>query len=405
MRGNGAADSPISSDSMRLLGLMGPLLKFFTDSQYSRRAGNPGICNFVNADPRELPFPELTEALTRAVLPRADGWLANNMNDPAAQRAVATSISGRLDLAYEPADICFTSGAFGALSTALKAVLDPGDEVITMTPSWPFYPWLVLGAGGVPVEVPVSRPGWDLDVDAIAESITERTRVLLINSPHNPTGRIYPPETLEELGRMLRAASARHGRTIYLVSDESFSRVVFDGRQFSSPCCHYSDSFLVYTLGKVLLASGLRLGYLALNPGMRSRELVRGGVLATQIANGWTFPNVLMQYAVPELEGLSIDVEQLQAKRDRLASAMIDYGYEVEVPEAAMFLWVRSPWRDSADFADLLADYDIFVIPGSLANFEGYFRISLTATEEMISRSLPGFEAAARMPERKLVDA
>jgi aspartate aminotransferase len=404
MRANGADNQPISNDVMQLLGLMGPLLEFFTDSPYSRSAGNPRICNFVNADPRELPFPALTETLSRAVVPQEAGWLANGMNDPAAQRAVATSLSSRTGLDYRPADICLTSGAFGALASALKAILNPADEVITISPCWPFYPWLVLGAGGKPVDVPAARPGWELDVGAISAAITERTRAVIVNSPHNPTGRIYPAETLEELGRMLRDASSRHGRTIYLLSDESFSRVLFDGNRFTSPCRYYDNSFLIYTFSKVLLASGLRLGYLALNPAMESGSLVRGGVLAAQIANGWTFPNVLMQYAVPELDGLSIDVGRIQARRDRMVSALREHGYEVETPEAAMFLTVRSPWGSSAAFAELLSEYDIYVIPGSLANFEGYFRISLTATDEMVESSLPGFAAAIRVPERKLVD-
>ena len=405
MQTNRDDSAPISNDVMQLLGHMGPLLKFFTDSPYSRSSGNPAICNFVNADPRELPFPELTQTLSRAVVPRKSGWLANGMNDPVAQRAVATSLSSRTGLGYLPADICLTAGAFGALASALKAVLNPGDEVITITPCWPFYPWLVLGAGGRPVDVPAARPGWDLDVGAIAGSITERTRGVIVNSPHNPTGRIYPEETLKELARVLREASRRNGRSIYLLSDESFSRVLFDGNQFQSPCRYYEDSFLVYTFGKVLLASGLRLGYLALNPAMGSGELVRAGVLAAQIAGGWTFPNVLMQHAVPELEGLSIDVGRIQARRDRMVSALEEYGYEVGTPEAAMFLTVRSPWESSVAFADLLSEYDIYVIPGSLANFEGYFRISLSATDDMVERSLPGFAAAIRIPERRLVDA
>ena len=214
------ASSPISQSAGRLLNLMGPMIEFFTNSDYSRRvdSGDPSICNFVTGDPQEFPLPGVIEAVTRALVPQSSSWLAYTTSDDAAKADIAARLNRRVGVPFTPGDVCFTPGAFGALFVAMKAVLDPGDEVITVIPNWPFYQWLIIGAGGEPVEVPATRPGWDLDLDAIASAVTGRTRAIIVNTPNNPTGRIYQPETLARLGEMLSEASERIGRTIYLLS-------------------------------------------------------------------------------------------------------------------------------------------------------------------------------------------
>lgn len=223
---------------------MGPMIEFFTNSDYSRRvqSGDRSICNFVTGDPQEFPLPGVIEAVTRALVPHTSSWLAYTTSDPGAQADIAARLNRRVGVPFTPADICFTPGAFGALFVAMKAVLDPGDEVITVVPNWPFYQWLIIGAGGEPVEVQAARPGWDLDLDAIAAAVTERTRAIIVNTPNNPTGRIYQPDTLARLGEVLSEASERIGRTIYLLSDESYSKIVYDDRPFHSPCAHYANS-------------------------------------------------------------------------------------------------------------------------------------------------------------------
>ena len=295
---------------------------------------------------------------------------------------------------FDEEDVFLTTGAFGALAAAFRAVADPGDEIVYVSPPWFFYDPMIRFAGAAAVRVDSRPPGFDLPVDAIRAAITPRTRAIIVNSPNNPTGRIYPADSLRDLASVLTDGSAQGGRPIYLISDESYSRILFDGRSFVSPTAFYPHSFLVYTFGKTLLTPGQRLGYLALSPEMPNREQVRGAVLLSQIAAGFAFPNALLQYAVADLEELVIDLDHLQAKRDRMVPALREMGYGLHVPESTFYLLPRSPIPDDLVFTEILARRDVFVLPGSLVELPGYFRISLTASDEMIDRALPKFAAA-----------
>jgi aspartate aminotransferase len=297
---------------------------------------------------------------------------------------------------FEADDVMMTTGAFSALAIALNAVVDPGDEVIFISPPWFFYETLIVAAGGKPVRVKLDPQSFDLDLAAIDRAITPRTRAMIINSPHNPTGKIYPPQTLAELGRILTRASKRNDRTLYLVSDEAYSRIVFDGKPFVSPACFYPNSFLIYTYGKVLLIPGERIGYIALPPDMPDRAPMRDGLITAQIEAGYAFPNATLQYALPELDKLSIDIGALQQRRDWLAGALRELGYSVHIPEGTFYLLPRAPWSDDWSFTDRLAGLNVLCLPGSVAEMPGYFRISLTASDAMIQHAIPGFAEAIR---------
>jgi aspartate aminotransferase len=266
--------------------------------------------------------------------------------------------------------------------------------VIYFSPPWFFYEAMILAAGATPVCVGLRPPAFDLDPDDIARALSPRTKAIIINSAHNPTGRIYPRAVLQQVTALLEQASARHGRPIYLFSDEAYSRIVFDGRRYDTPTACYPFSFLIYTYGKVLLTPGQRIGYVAVSPAMPDRASVRRSLLATQMVLGWTFPNAVMQYAVPELESQSIDVGRLQRKRDRLVDALRTIGYDVALPESTFYLLPRCPTPDDRAFCDRLAQHDVLCMPGSLFDLPGYFRMSVTASDEMIDRALPGLRAA-----------
>jgi aspartate aminotransferase len=244
--------------------------------------------------------------------------------------------------------------------------------------------------------VKINTTTFDLDLEAIDAAITERTRVVIVNSPNNPTGRIYPPELLHRLAALLEAASARTGRRIYLISDEAYNRIVYDGLRFHSPVEFYPHTLLAYSYGKTHLSPGQRVGYLALPPSMPHRDEMRPAISALQVAMGWVYPNALLQHALPELEKFSIDVGQLQRRRDRLVDALAGMGYRVQRPEGTFYLYVTSPILDDEAFTGSLAGRDVFVLPGVLFETPGFFRISLTANEDMIERSLPAFEAAMK---------
>jgi aspartate aminotransferase len=225
--------------------------------------------------------------------------------------------------------------------------------------------------------------------------------MIIVNSPHNPTGKIYPPETLERLAEILDAASERYGRRIYLLSDEAYSRIIFDGRSFYSPTAYYPHSLLIYTFGKTLLTPGQRIGYVALPPTMplSERLVLREAIRIAQMAQSWAFPNALLQHALPELQKMSIDIEHLQEKRDRMVNALGDMGHAVHSPEATFYLLPRSPLADDWAFTEILAQHKILALPGEIVELPGYFRLSLTANADMIEAALPGFEAALMQAE------
>ncbi|MFQ6022178.1 MAG: aminotransferase class I/II-fold pyridoxal phosphate-dependent enzyme [Acidiferrobacterales bacterium] len=364
------------------------------DSPYSRLRGAPDVADFALGNPQEMPLPGFAEALQRWTIPRNKDWFTYTLNRPEAQAVVAASLRERMDMPFEADDIAMTNGAFAGLAVTIRTVAGPGDEVIFNSPPWFNYESIILSAGAVPRRVKVNLETFDLDIDAITNAISPRSRAIIVNSPNNPTGKIFPPETLKRLAVTLTDQSKEYGRPIYLISDESYNRIVFDGLKFHSPVGFYPYSFLIYTYGKTLLTPGERIGYIALPPTMPDREKLHSAITVSQLMTGWAFPNVVLQYAMEELERLSIDVGHLEQKRDRLVAALRRFGYELHIPEGTFYLLVRSPWEDDWAFMDLLATHKILVLPASVVELPGYFRVSLTANDEMIDRALPGFEAA-----------
>jgi aspartate aminotransferase len=376
----------------------GPFVEFLTKSAWTKRLGAEDICDFVVGNPHDRPLPAYVEAIRRASVPLHPSWFGYKTNERVACDVAARSLRDRLGIPFESDDIFMTKGASSALVIALSTVLNPGDEVIFQSPPWFFYESMIAFTRGIPVRVRVELTTFDLDVDAIAAAISPRTRAVIVNSPNNPTGKIYPSETLDRMGEVLSAASEEYGRAIYLLSDESYNRLLFDGRRFPSPTAHYPYSFLVYSYAKALLTPGQRLGYLALSPLMPDRELMRGAIFATQ-CSGYGFPDAVLQYALPDLEPLCIDIAQLQRRRDLMVDTMREQGYDVYVPEGAWYLLPRSPLVDDMAFVEMLVAENVFVLPGSIVELPGYFRISLTASDEMVERSLPGFAAAIEATE------
>ena len=352
--------------------------------------GQDDVVDLTFGDPHEMPLPALVDALRDNLEPRSTDWFAYKTSLAAAQETIAAGLRTELGLPFEPADITMTQGAFGAIALAFRLVADVGDEVVVPTPGW-FYPPMLRAADLVPVPAALHPTTFDLDVDAVAAAITPRTRVVVVNSPANPTGRVYGRDRLVELAEVLEAASARHGRRIWLLSDEPYRRIRFDGLGFTSPAAVYPWTLVDYSYGKVLLAPGQRLGYLALSPSIPAgtRAELRAAMLPLQLALGWGFPDALMQYAAPALETVSIDLAELTRRRDRMVAALGEAGYELTVPEGTFYLWGRAPDDDAARFVAALAERGVHVLPGTVFARPDRFRISLTATMDMLERALP----------------
>jgi aspartate aminotransferase len=384
----------VSQRSLRVQGAMSALLALMNEPAFTRRQTDPLACDFMLGNPQEMPLEGYVEALQSRVVPLNKDWFAYKDNEPASREVLAEALRGWRGKGYRAEDIFLTTGAFAGLAVCLNAVVDPGDEVIFLSPPWFFYEALILSAGGMPVRVMIDRDTFDLDLEAIESAVTPRTRAIIVNSPNNPTGKIYPPESLKGLADILERAARRAGRPVYLLSDESYSKIVYDGRRFLSPTDYYPHSFLIYTYGKTLLAPGQRIGYIALPPELPEPEPVRTAITAAQFLTGYAFPNALLQHALADLEKLSIDVHHLEEKRDRMVAALREMGYPVHKPEGTFYLLPKSPLEDELAFIKLLEKRRVYCLPGRAAEMPGYFRISLTASDEMIERSLPAFAAA-----------
>jgi aspartate aminotransferase len=371
-----------------------PVRDFYFHSRYGDRRLEPGISDFTFGNPQEFPLDGLVTSLRRRAVPSDKNWFAYKTSEEAPQAFLAEHLGRELGLPFEPADIAMTAGAFAAIMIAFRLVLDAGDEAIISEPAWFCYEPMLLAADAVPRKVMLKALSFDLDLAAIEAAISPKTRLVIVNSPHNPTGRIYDDETLRALAALLERASARHGRRIFLLSDEPYRRLRFDGRGFVSPASFYPWTLISYSYGKVLLAPGQRLGYLAIGPLMpqADRDALRNVMFSTQMSLGWCFASALMQYAVPDLENLSIDRSALVWRRDRLSAALTRIGCTLLPPEGTFYLWSRWPRGDAQAHWDRLADHDVFVLPGSVMNAPDYFRISLTASDAMVERALPAFE-------------
>jgi aspartate aminotransferase len=375
---------------------------FYFSSLYGKRRLEPGICDFTFGNPHEMPLPGLVNAIREHAEPHDKNWFAYKTSEVETQTFIADRLGRDLGLAFEPTDIAQTTGAFSAIMVAIYQVLEAGDEAVFSVPSWFCYEPMLIAAGALGKKVALKTPTYDLDLDAIDAAIGARTRLVIVNTPHNPTGRIYERAILEDLASLLDRASARIGHRIYLLSDEPYRRLRFDGRGFVSPATIYPWTFISYSYGKVLLAPGQRLGYLAISPLMPAseRQAFADTMFGAQMALGWCFPNAVMQYAVPNLESLSIDQAALTRRRDHLLKVLEESGYGALPPEGTFYLWAKWPTGD-AELADRLwnelATRNVFVMPGSILSAPNYFRISLTASDEMVQRSLPAFREVGRL--------
>lgn len=385
--------APSNSHVDRLRKPIAPFLRFFT-GPYAELEPDPETANFAVGNPHEKVMPAYVDAVRQHLEPHDKDWFGYKISEPNAQQTVARSMSQVTGLEWDPADVQMTNGGFAAIAVAMRTLLEPGDEAIFLSPPWFFYEQLILASNATAVRVKVEMPSGRLEMAAIDQAITPRTKVMLFNSPHNPTGHVVPLDELRELIDLLTKASERIGHPIYLVSDEPYRRIVFDGREYHSPAELYPYTIVTYSYGKQLLAPGMRIGYMTWPPTMPDRERLRDDTFVMQLACGYSFPNADLQHAIADLEPLCIDLVAMERRRARLVGAMRGMGYEATWPEGTFYVMARSPLQDDQAFARILNRHKVLVLPGTIVEAPGWFRISLTASDQMVDRGIPGFQAA-----------
>ncbi|WP_170330305.1 aminotransferase class I/II-fold pyridoxal phosphate-dependent enzyme [Ruegeria arenilitoris] len=369
---------------------------FFTSYNAAVRE-TPAVADFTFGNPHEMPLPNVVDALKTHADPQSVDWFAYKTNEAESCAFLADALSEELGLSFETEDIALTKGAFGAIKMCFTMLLEPGDECIVPLPGWFCYGPMLATADAKEVPVPLDPGNFDLDLEAISRAITKRTKIVVVNTPHNPTGRIYSRSDLQKLADLLEAKSAEIGHRIWILSDEPYRRIRFDSIGFTTPAAVYPHTLIDYSYGKVLLAPGLRLGYLAISPTMPTAERRELQTLrfAVQMADGWNVPDAPLIYALPDLENVSIDIAALARRRERMLGALGQWGYRMTRPEGTFYLWGRAPGGDSDTFAECLQKHGVYVMPGTVFDRPTDFRICLTATDEMIENAMPAFQAAA----------
>lgn len=305
--------------------------------------------------------------------------------------SVADYLSREQALAVEPADIVMTCGAAGALNVILKALLDPGDEVIVPTPCFVEYRFYIDNHGGQIRMVP-THDDFSLDLEAIAAAITPKTKAVLINSPNNPTGQIYTAQSLQQLGKLLQDKGQALERTIYLISDEPYRKIVFDDHEVPSLFNAYNESIIATSYSKDLSIPGERIGFAAVNPNATFKAQLRGGMTLANRILGFVNAPALMQRVVACLQGTSVDMREYQRKRDLLCEGLADAGYDFITPPGAFYLFPRTPIEDDVAFVQALQKELILAVPGSGFAGPGHFRIAFCVNDQTIINAMPGFK-------------
>jgi aspartate aminotransferase len=316
-----------------------------------------------------------------------------NTGYPHVRESVAKYVTAEQEVTVTQDEIIMTCGASGALNVALKTLLNPGDEVLTPIPCFVEYGFYADNHGGV-LKTVGTRPDFSLDLDALDAAITPKTKVVLINSPNNPTGQIYSRESLAGLGELLVAKSATFGRTIYLISDEPYRKIVFDDHVVPSIFAVYADSIVATSYSKDISIPGERIGYAALNPAAHYRDDVMNGMALANRILGFVNAPALMQKIVACLQGTSVDVGLYQRKRNLLCEGLAAAGYEFITPPGTFYLFPQSPIPDDVAFVQALQEELILVVPGSGFNGPGHFRIAFCVDDDTIINALPGFKRA-----------
>lgn len=306
-----------------------------------------------------------------------------------AREAVAKTISKDYGLSFGPQHIIMTAGCAGALNIALKALLNPGEEVIILAPSYLEYPHYIDNHGGV-CRIAETNQDFSINIDNVAQEVNSRTKAIILNSPNNPTGEIYSEKTLKSVAKLLYEKSQEFEEDIFLICDEAYRDIVYDGTKL--PCIFkiYPNTIVCRAYSKPLSIPGERIGYAAVNPEMED---------ATDIMEAMTFANrilgfinapALMQQAVANVQGLCVDIAEYQGRRDFFCDALEEMGYSFIRPKGAYYIFPKSPVGDVV-FAKELSREGIYVFPGTIFGRSGYFRIAFCVKKETIEKSLPGF--------------
>ena len=359
--------------------------KFGEDNVFDLSLGNPIL------EPPDEFFAELRR-IVEDPSPGMHRYMPN-AGYPETRAAVAAQLAEETGLGFTADELVMTCGAGGALNVALKTLLDPGDEVVIFAPYFVEYFFYADNHGGACKVVPPDE-NFLPDMGALDEAIGERTRAVLINSPNNPTGALYTEETLAGISEAIRKKEREFGAEIFLISDEPYRRLLFDGLEYPHIFHHHVRSIVATSHSKDLALPGERIGYIAIHPDYEDGVELMDGLVFCNRTLGFVNAPALMQHIVAKLQSVTVDIGEYQSKRDFLYDELTGIGYDVVKPRGAFYMFPKSPIEDDVEFVAELQKRNVLAVPGRGFGMPGYFRISFCVTDETLSGAVPGFREA-----------
>lgn len=371
--------------------------EFFTyANKKAAELGAENIYNYSLGNP-SVPVPqEFTDAMIdmlKTKNPVSLHGYSPSLGIDSTRQAVADSLNKRFNMNYTIDNIFMSSGAAGALSHALRCVVKENDEVITFAPYFPEYVPYVTGTGARLTIIPADIDTFQINFDAFEKAMNENVQAILINSPNNPSGIVYSTETITRLADILRAKQKEYGHDIYLISDEPYREIVFEGTDAPFISSFYDNSICCYSFSKSLSLPGERIGYVAVNPACKDAKLIV--LMCGQISRftGHNCPPSIIQLGVEKVLNLTSDLSVYEKNMNLLYNELTRIGYHIVKPGGTFYMFPRTLIPDANEFCWTAAkELNLIIVPGDSFNCPGHFRISYCVSTEMVERSLPAFE-------------
>jgi aspartate aminotransferase len=318
-----------------------------------------------------------------------------NAGYPETRAAVALQLSKETGLKLAGNDIVMTCGAAGAINVVLKTILNPGDEVILFAPFFVEYLNYIDNHGGV-AKIVLTDEQFLPRLGALETAVTKQTRAIIINSPHNPTGVVYSEKMMRDICALLRKKENQYGTEIYLISDEPYRKLIYDGLKYPSPLLFHQRAIVATSHSKDLALPGERIGYIAIHPECPQKQELMDGFIYCNRTLGFVNAPAMMQHIVRYLQNVTVSIEDYQKKRDFLYQNLVDIGYQCVKPQGAFYLFPKSLIPDDVAFVRALQEEMVLAVPGVGFGGAGHFRISYCIDDRTLSGSLEGFRKTAK---------
>lgn len=388
------------NETMKRLGTTRSVIRDIFEYGNKRRAeiGAENVFDFSLGNPN-VPAPEaVNRTMTELLQTKPDMWLhgyTSAQGDAQTRQAITEDLNSRFGTAFNRDNLYMTCGAAASLKITLTALFTPGDEVIAFTPYFPEYRVFVETCGAKLVEAPSDPATFQIDFDALPDLITPATKAVIVNSPNNPSGVVYHEDTIRKLAALMEEKTARFGHPIYLIADEPYRELVYDGINVPYLTKYYRDTIVCYSFSKSLSLPGERIGYILVPDEITDSADIYAAVCGAGRALGYVCAPSLMQHVIAECVGQVSDVNIYRENRDILLSALTEYGFTCIHPDGAFYLFMKSPVDDAGAFCEKAKEFDLLLVPADSFGTPGFVRISYCVSTDMIRRSLPAFKKLA----------